>query len=235
MYHSDRARKNYPEMYFLSSLISEGDTCIDIGANVGYYSIPLAEIVGTRGKVYAVEPVPLFRKILEKNLKRYNLSAIVKLLPYALSNTDNAEIEMGTPSVNGLVHFGYTKVLNNDVDEIKNKYRVKSVRPQKLFSDLKELQFIKCDIEGYEDKVIPEFAEIINRFKPILQIEICSEKNRRIIIDMLQKIGYKVFYLFDNLLIELEDINHNLHNNCDLYFIHKQNIFSLQHLLKNNS
>ena len=43
-------------VYHLPRLAKAGDTAIDIGANLGYYARPLSEIVGTAGRVHAVEP-----------------------------------------------------------------------------------------------------------------------------------------------------------------------------------
>jgi FkbM family methyltransferase len=232
IFHSGNAGKKYPEMYFLKNLVSEENTCIDIGANVGYYSVPLAEIVGRAGKVFAVEPVELFRNVLIKNLKRYRFENRVEVIPFALGNTDNTEIEMGTPEVNGLVHFGYTKVLSSGENKIRNTYKVKVYKPQTIFADLKELHFIKCDIEGYEDKVIPEFIDIIEKFKPSLQIEICPKRNRELIISLLKKLDYRVFYLTENKLQELKELTDNLNRNCDLYFLQPETIASLQVLIK---
>ena len=233
MYHSGKAKEKYPEMYLLNKFVSEGNTCIDIGANIGYYSVPLAELVGKSGKVYAVEPVELFRNVLTKNLKRYKVENRVEVIPYALGNIDDEEIEMGTPEVDGLVHFGYTKVLSSSESKVRNKYKVKIHRPNTIFSDLNELHFIKCDIEGYEDKVIPEFSDIIKKFKPTLQIEICSKQNREIIIDLLKPLNYKVFYYLNNKLFELKKKEDNIENSCDLYFFQTQNINSLKELIQN--
>ncbi len=231
MYHSGNARKKYPEMYLLNKFVSEGNTCIDIGANVGYYSVPLAELVGSSGKVFAIEPVELFRNVLRKNLKRYKIKNRVEIIPFALGNTDDEEIEMGTPEVDGLVHFGYTKILTSIEDKLRNTYKVKVHRPQTIFGNLKELHFIKCDIEGYEDKVIPELAKIIQKFKPTLQIEICSKRNREIIIDLIKNFEYKVFYFLDGKFYELKDLKDNLESSCELYFLQLKTIASLQSII----
>jgi FkbM family methyltransferase len=235
MYHLGIGKKKYSEMYLLNRLVGEGNTCIDIGANIGYYSVPLAELVCKSGKVFAVEPVELFRNVLLKNLKRYKIENRVEIIPYAFGNTDDQEISMGTPVVDGLVHFGYTKVLSSNEDKLRNTYKVKIHRPQTIFKDLNELHFVKCDIEGYEGKVIPEFFDIIKKFKPSLQIEICPEINRKIIIDLLKPFDYSVFYYLDNKLFELKKIEDNIGNSCDLYFFQPEKINSLRDLIQNQN
>lgn len=56
-------------VYHLPRLAKAGDTAIDIGANLGYYARPLSEIVGTAGRVHAVEPVPVVCRVLRRNLR----------------------------------------------------------------------------------------------------------------------------------------------------------------------
>ena len=60
--------KKYPELFYLKQIIKPGFVCIDIGANVGYYSSFLSNHVTSTGKVIAVEPVPLFANVFELNL-----------------------------------------------------------------------------------------------------------------------------------------------------------------------
>jgi FkbM family methyltransferase len=235
MYHSGRVREKYPEMYLLNHFISEGDTCLDIGANLGYYTIPMVSLVGNSGKIYAVEPIEIFRKILNRNLKKYNLSNNVEIIPFALGDVDGEEMEMGTPEVNGLIHFGYTRILSsvNNRYKIKNTYKVKVYKPQTLFGNLKELHFIKCDIEGYEGKVIPGFLEIIKKYKPVLQIEILSEENRRIIMNMLLDLDYKVFYYFNGKLRKINSHTDKVDRNCDLYFLQSKDIAAAKNIIEN--
>lgn len=231
MYHTGRARKKYPEIYLLNKLISEGSTCIDIGANLGYYTIPLAELAGSSGKVYSIEPIPLFLKILKKNIERYKVSDRVEFIPYALGEENDKEITMVTPSVEGLVHFGYTKIKSPDDKNIFHSYSVKMFTPQALFGNIDSLHFIKCDVEGYEKYVIPGFLELIKKFKPVLQVEICPVENRKLIIGLLKPHGYNIYYFDGEKLIGLKEFEDNLENNCDLYFLNSSKIQSFDGLI----
>ena len=60
----------YP--HHLCNLVASGDTVIDIGANLGYYSRILSELVGDNGKVYAIEPVKPILNVLKYNLRNSN-------------------------------------------------------------------------------------------------------------------------------------------------------------------
>ncbi len=101
-------KKHHPEIHFLKKIIKPNFVCIDIGANLGYYSYFLSLLSGINGKVYAVEPIELFAEIWEKNMKRskYKNYHIYKV---ALGE-DNKKIRMVTPVYKGVLHHGMTKI-----------------------------------------------------------------------------------------------------------------------------
>ena len=94
------AAYEYPR--FLKNLVSEGDTAIDIGANLGYYSYALASLVGPQGRVRAVEPVEPIRRVLRHNLRRFRH---VEVLACALGDADRT-IRMGNATVDRDGYFG---------------------------------------------------------------------------------------------------------------------------------
>jgi len=181
-------KSKYPELFYLDTILKPGNTCIDIGANLGYYSTRMAKLVGTQGKVYAIEPIPLFGSIWKKNVKpQKNTQAV--LYPYALGEKQGT-VQMGIPEKNGRMHHGMTKVASSADENYMHYFDVEMRNPDELFADLKELQFIKCDVEGYESVVFDNLQETIKKFKPLVQSELGGDENRAHVIDLFAKLGY---------------------------------------------
>ncbi|WP_048921937.1 FkbM family methyltransferase [Rufibacter radiotolerans] len=196
MIGSGRGRDKYPELFFLRKIIRPGSTCIDIGANLGYYSTFLSRLAGPEGKVLAVEPVPLFGRIWKDNVRASGVDNLT-LLPFALGG-ENTTIEMGTPVRDGLVHHGMTKIASSAQEQYAQKYQVEMRVPDELFADLDRLDFIKCDVEGYEHQVFAHLQETIKKFKPLIQTELNGTDNRKAVIEILTGLGYGVYTLSPN-------------------------------------
>lgn len=193
MVGSGRMREKYPELFFLQRLIKPGFTCLDIGANLGYYSTSLSKLAGPTGKVLAVEPVPLFGRIWAENVRASGIDNLT-LLPYALGG-QNTTIEMGTPTRNGLVHHGMTKIASSADEEYAQTYQVEMRVPDELFANLERLDFIKCDVEGYEHQVFANLQETIRKFKPLIQTELNGTQNRQSVVSLLAGLGYSAYTL----------------------------------------
>ena len=178
--------------YHLPNLVSRGATAIDIGANLGYYTRPLADIVGAEGRVYAVEPVPVIFDVLKRNVAgREN----VTLLNYALGSEERT-IEMANDSVATAGYFGTGRNFVND-GELSGeaiRFTAQMVRGSRLFAEVGKIDFIKCDIEGYERVVIPEMRAIIEQHHPTVLIETDGD-TRCDIIAMFTEMGYRAYML----------------------------------------
>ena len=179
-------------VYHLPNVVKPGDVVIDIGANLGYYTCPLSEIVGDKGRVYAVEPVPVIFDVLKRNVAGCKN---VTLLNYALGSEERI-IEMANDSVAAAGYFGTGRnfVSDGELSGEAIKFSAQMRRGSELFANLERVDFIKCDIEGYERVVIPEMRAIIERHHPTVLIETDGD-TRQEIIEMFTQMGYRAYML----------------------------------------
>ena len=178
--------------YHLPQLVRKGDVAIDIGANLGYYTRPLADIVGVEGTVYAVEPVPVIFSVLERNVRGCKN---VHLLNYALGK-EECDVEMANDSVAEVGYFGTGRnfVSEGALSKSAVRFTARMRRGSDLFGGLERIDFIKCDIEGYERVVMPELRTLIERHHPTVLIETDGE-TRHEIIKMFSEMGYRAYML----------------------------------------
>lgn len=170
-------------------LIRKGDTCIDIGANIGYYTGLFAMSTGSTGKVISFEPNPRVVKLLERNIHSFS-----EQLGY--ENIDFHEI--GLSNENGFFSFtddqsdsGLSQI-SVDV-ETKNKIKVEKL--DDIIKSDKIIKLMKIDVEGHElqclqgSKRILSAKQIIN----ILYEDHAGYPSE--VSNLLESFGYKIFSL----------------------------------------
>ena len=147
---------NYEEAFDKALLASTraNDVVWDIGANVGYYTLKLAGIVGTRGEVVAFEPHPLTADELKKNVAGHDC---VKIAQLALGGE---QTEMTIVTGNDQLRATSNLQL---VDKCKKGPTV-SVRTGDSMvarGDVGPPQIIKIDVEGFELDVLQGMPEVL--------------------------------------------------------------------------
>ena len=178
-------------VYHLPQLVRAGDTCIDIGANLGYYARTISRLAGPAGRVYAVEPVAPIRKVLSRNLRR---CANTEILPFALGAAAGP-VRMGNDSARENGYFGTGRnFVNEGGGRSDVEFTAEMRRGSELFARLPRLDFIKCDIEGYEAVVMEEMRPLLERFRPTVLIETGGE-NRPRIVRLFTRLGYAGYTL----------------------------------------
>jgi FkbM family methyltransferase len=197
--------------YNVKKLIRRGDVILDIGANLGYYSIPFARWTGPTGTVLSVEPVPVYNDIFNELAGRYpNIS----LYPYALG-ADEGPVEMVAPLEAGYLQTGHPHV--GAAGDHGLRFSAEMKDPALLFGGLKRLDYIKCDVEGYEYEVLSAMREVIARLYPKVQVEVWTRNQTRI-MDMFSQLGYGAFRLERGRLVPLAESA----GDGDLIFIWRQ-------------
>lgn len=210
--------------YFVRKLIRKGDVIIDIGANLGYYSVLFARWTGTAGKVHSVEPIRIYNKVFNKAAGKYDN---ITLYPYALG-TEEKTVVMVEDSGKGYLSTGLPHIdetagtgteLPADFESGNGVFRfeVEMKQASKLFGELEHIDYIKCDIEGFENVVMRDIKDIIAKHIPVIQAEIWEE-NEGEIISMLSDLGYTPYKLRKGKLINDTDLN------GDFIFLHPEHI-----------
>ncbi|MGV3581305.1 MAG: FkbM family methyltransferase [Methylophilus sp.] len=185
-------------------LISPEDCVIDIGANMGWYSINIAKVF-PKSKVYAFEPIPKTYAFLTQNIQLNNISNI-KPFQFGLSNEKKDLVFYFYPE--GGVNASLANVSEReDVELIK--CHVERLDDFVAENELK-VDFIKCDVEGAEIFAFKGAFETLKRDKPIVFTEMLRKWSAKFnyhpneIISMFSSIGYKCFYCSGTNLIEIE-------------------------------
>lgn len=182
--------------YKIKELIKPDFTVLDIGANLGYFAKNFAKLT-PKGKLIAIEPVPVFYQILQKFLSPYKHVTIYNV---ALGN-EAGKIEMAMPESNGMIRTGLPHIVQNSSENKHKTQTVEIVKASEFFQDLTNLDYIKCDIEGYEWVVLKEIEPMITQFQPYVQIEI-AEKNLNDVLAYFEKLNYTQFGIANYAFIE---------------------------------
>ena len=183
-------------------------------------------MAGPDGRVFSIEPVSLFRKILTVNLSNFKNTTIV---PYALGTEDNKSIQMGIPQSNKYLRHGLTRVLDaNEDGAFEFTFTEKMYKPITIFGHLERCDYIKCDVEGYEIHIIPQLEFLLTKFQPVIQIEI-EPSNSKVIYDFLSTFNYSIYYLKKGILFPVT--GKAISNDGDLFFIPESKIKVLKSII----
>lgn len=220
---ADFLQKQYPEIHYLRTLIKPGFNCIDIGANLGYYSVFMSKWATPAGKVIAVEPMPLFGKIWQGNILM-NRCTNITLVPNALG-AENKIVRMTTPVIDGVLRHGLTKVsdTNKDSNTTAQSIDVQMITPTEAFAAMTKIDFIKIDVEGYEQYIIKEMFSLLNTHKPIVQAELSGTENRANVLALFTELKYEIYVLQHQQLVAI-NYSDATNYDCDFYFKHPYGI-----------
>lgn len=141
----------------IKNIIHEGDVGIDLGANIGYFTMLMANLVGTSGKIFSFEPEPQNFEILQKNIKQNHLKNVVA--NQSAIGDINGKIKLYLSNTNAGWHKVFPKQFI-DYEVSDKNIDVKICSLDKEFID-KKIDFIKMDIEGYEWNAIKGGKKIL--------------------------------------------------------------------------
>jgi len=173
------------ELDLFQRFIGSGSVVLDIGANIGAHTVPLAQLVGDGGVVVAFEPQPVLHQILSANLV---INSIPNALTYAMA-LGNEEGECLIPVLDYSQPNNFGGI---GVDMVEEGEAVPMGRLDDF--QLERVDFIKLDVEGFESKVLEGAAETIERCRPIMYIENDRAEKSAELIQRLFDMGYRLWW-----------------------------------------
>ena len=148
-----------------NALVKPGMTVVDVGANLGYYTLLAARRVGPSGRVIAFEPIPEARRRLEENLA-LNGYRNVTISPVALFSRDTPMV-LGRP-------FEDSRLLPETRHPSDGDLEVTCARFDAIRQDvgIGAVDVVKMDVEGAEMDVLLGMTETLSRSRPSLLLEV---------------------------------------------------------------
>ncbi len=172
--------------------IKPGQTVLDIGANIGYYTLIAAKLVGPGGRVYAFEPDPANFQLLKKNVEQ-NGYENVTLVNRAVADR-NGSAKLYLNETNKGDHRIY------DSKDGRPSITIQMIRLDEFFKKIdKKVHFIKMDIQGAEAAALNGMKGLIRRNRPLKLVSEFSPGSLKLFkqdpwkyLQTLQKLGFKL-------------------------------------------
>ena len=170
-----------PQLKVLASRLRPGGVFIDLGANQGEFTVCAARLVGESGRVFAFEPSPMMQQRLAKNVALNGLTQVC-IEPLAVAD-EPRHLDLLSPTgafEDGTVHAGLSTLYrrNSDVAAVTDQVTVTTLDVWQQQRDLASVDVIKMDIEGAELPALKGGLRLIQRFRPVLFIELNAATSR---------------------------------------------------------
>jgi len=175
------------ETKLFKKLVTRGMTVVDVGANIGYYTLLAARLVGNEGKVFAFEPEPQNHVLLLRNIELNGYRNVVPVRKAVSSKTGTADLFLNRET-------GAHSFLR-DRQDIIGVTTVETVSLDEYFKDRElPIGIIKIDVEGAELSVLQGMRNIIRK-----------NENLKIFTELFwpasaQKAGFSPQRYWDNLV-----------------------------------
>ena len=192
------------EIDFLQRFLKKGDTFLDIGANIGLFSLEAVNRIGPEGRIFSFEPSPKTFARLKENVEVNNIRTI-KPINIGLSNKE--DILHINVSENG--YDAWNSFAHSDDGKF---HTTAEARVRKLDDVIKEegigeVSLVKLDVEGWEKFVLFGGEHFFKTQSPVVMVEF-TESNTfaagyhvQELFDILQGWGYQWYRYKDSSLV----------------------------------
>ncbi len=180
----------------LAGYLRAGMTFYDVGANIGFFTLLAARIVGDRGKVFSFEPDSAVAARLKRNVGKNGFANVTV-------------VNAGVWSSSGAVEFIVSDSSSPDhgIGRFTIEPGQKSSIPAQCISlddfvaNAARPDAIKCDVEGAEVEVLRGASSLLRDYRPWIVSELHSEENRAEVRRLLALCGYSLSDIDDSHIV----------------------------------
>lgn len=160
---------------FMARYVKPGMVAVDVGANYGYYSVLLADLVGKNGHLYAVEPNPRAALWLRRSLSLNGFGHNATVCEAAAGADDSRTLRLLVPNdepKNATIVPQGERFTARDacLHEVPCRSLDTLTRPHE------RIDFMKIDAEGAEEEIFRGMAGILERQKPAIVLEFNTDR-----------------------------------------------------------
>lgn len=202
-------------------LLKPGDTVVDVGANIGYYSLLFSQYVGDTGRIYSFEPAPALVSELEKNVNLNNCRN-VEISKAALSDhSGTANFYMGPIDNSGLSSF-------REPRQSVSSFEVDLKPFDDFVKEKKGITLVKIDVEGAELQVLRGMEKLLRDLRPNLLVEITDAFLKELgdsansLQAFLKTFDYMCYMIEDGRITYLEETPRELPKQWNALFTHNK-------------
>ena len=144
----------------LKKIIKKNDIVLDVGANIGYFTLLFAKLVGENGKVYAFEPEPTNFDLLKKNFETNGYKNVILVRKALSDKTGKTKLFLSNKNAGEHMMVG-TK-------ENRHSIEIEMITGDDYFRDFSgQINFIKMDIQGAEIDALRGMSSLLQKMNEI--------------------------------------------------------------------
>lgn len=188
-----------PEIWLYRQIVRPGDIVVEPGANVGTHSVFLSRAIGPEGRLYAFEPGRLTHQLLCANIalnECLNVHAKHQAIGAEIGRLRFPQLDPESPG-----NYGAVSMHGASTDDNSDLVDVVSIDSL----GLRRIDFIKCDIEGFEPQMLAGARDTLSRLRPVVYLELGGFSqdrptgNRDELVTTLESYGYSAYYFISPL------------------------------------
>ncbi|MFM0355275.1 FkbM family methyltransferase [Paraburkholderia nemoris] len=216
----------------IKNKLQTGQTFVDIGSNIGYFSLVASKIVGDTGEVISCDPSSRALNALLHAIELNHINNITVFNSAAHKEFSTMEITHNLESTNCVVEILDQEKYGDNSSVTRNL--ISAVRLDQILVNLKRCDLIKIAVGGNEYPALLGAKDILTRFKPSVISEYSPDYQSDLagntpyeFADLFFKLGYRCFLIEnDSTLSPVDDTNHLISS----YDAHKKSVGEVSHL-----